>query len=195
MFELNTNRLILRSIRVTDDDALHRAVFGDSEVMLFGDGIQTKIWVRAWITRQLDQYQARGYGPYAVVEKNSSDVVGYCGLFHFPDVNGQPEIEIGYRLARPAWGKGFATEAARGVRDYAFTTLSVERLIAIIDPSNIASIRVAEKIGCIMNKMSCSKVTLTPTTCMGSTGQNNPYRSIISSSLGFTSGHSVFRML
>jgi ribosomal-protein-alanine N-acetyltransferase len=74
-------------------------------------------------------------------------VIGYCGLFFFPDVGGQPEIEIGYRFARSAWGQGYATEAALAVRDYAFTTLGIKRLIAMVDPSNVASIRVVEKTG------------------------------------------------
>jgi hypothetical protein len=74
-------------------------------------------------------------------------VIGYCGLFYFPDIDGQPEIEIGYRLARSAWGHGYATEAALSVRDFAVTTLGIKRLIAMIDPSNLASIRVAEKLG------------------------------------------------
>ncbi|MDQ2691068.1 MAG: GNAT family N-acetyltransferase, partial [Chloroflexota bacterium] len=72
---------------------------------------------------------------------------GYCGLFYFPDVGGKPEVEIGYRLRRSAWGKGFATEAACAVRDFAFNSLGMQRLIALIDPDNIASIRVAEKLG------------------------------------------------
>jgi RimJ/RimL family protein N-acetyltransferase len=74
-------------------------------------------------------------------------VIGYCGLFAFPDINGRPEIEIGYRLERAAWGNGYATEAACAVRDYAFAILQIPRLIALIDPANVASIRVAEKIG------------------------------------------------
>ena len=68
-------------------------------------------------------------------------------MFYFPDVNGQPEVEIGYRLARSAWGHGYATEAASAVRTFAFTTLGIRRLIAIIDPSNAPSIQVAKKIG------------------------------------------------
>jgi len=74
-------------------------------------------------------------------------VIGYCGLFFFPDVNGQSEVELGYRLAKSAWGQGYATESARAVRDYAFATLGLKRLIAMIDPSNLASIKVAQKIG------------------------------------------------
>jgi RimJ/RimL family protein N-acetyltransferase len=66
---------------------------------------------------------------------------------YFPDIAGRPEIELGYRLARLAWGRGYATEAAHAVRDLAFTTLGLKRLIAMIDPANGASIRVAEKIG------------------------------------------------
>jgi len=126
---------------------LHQIIFDDAEVMRFGDGLQTKEWVYAWIAAQVKQYNQRGYGAYAIVEKNDKDVIGYCGLFYFSDVNGQAEVEIGYRLARFVWGKGYATESARAVRDYALATLGMKRLIAIIDPSNISSIRVAEKIG------------------------------------------------
>jgi Acetyltransferases, including N-acetylases of ribosomal proteins len=115
--------------------------------MRFSDGVQTKEWVDGWLHTCLEHYLTWGYGPYAVVELASQNVIGYCGLFFFPDVDGQPEIEIGYRLACSAWGQGYATEAAYGVRDFAFSTLAIKRLIAMIDPSNVASIRVAEKIG------------------------------------------------
>lgn len=129
-----------------DSDALMH-VFGDAQVMRFGDGMQTKEWVNDWLRGCIEEYRTRGFGPYAVVMQNGEHVIGYCGLFHFPNVNGRPEIEIGYRLARAAWGKGYATEAARAVCDYAFHMLKIKRLIAVIDPSNAASIRVAEKIG------------------------------------------------
>ena len=122
-------------------------VFCDVDVMRFSDGVQTKKWVTTWLHNCLERYQTWGFGPYAVVEKNSQDVIGYCGLFFFPDIGGHTEVEIGYRLAKSAWGKGYATEAARIVCDHAFTTLGIKRLIALIDPSNVASIRVAEKIG------------------------------------------------
>jgi RimJ/RimL family protein N-acetyltransferase len=122
-------------------------IFGDAEVMRFGDGVQTKEWVGSWLRTCRGQYQTWGFGPYAVVERSRREVIGYSGLFYFPDVGGQPEVEVGYRLVHTAWGKGYATEAAQAVRDYAFTKLGIKRLIALIDPGNIASIRVAEKIG------------------------------------------------
>ena len=144
---LSTERLTIRHFHILDAEPMHR-IFCDAEVMRFSDGVKTKEWVDAWLHTCLEHYyQTWGFGPYAVVEKKSGDLIGYCGLFYFPDVNGQPEVELGYRLARSAWGHGYATEAAGSVRDYAFTTLGMKRLIAMIDPSNTASIHVAEKIG------------------------------------------------
>ncbi len=128
-------------------------VFCDPEVMRFSDGAKTREWIHDWLRTCLERYyQTWGFGPYAVVERQSQRVLGYCGLFLFPEIDGQAEVEIGYRLIHPAWGKGYATEAVGAVRDYAFNTLSLRRLIAIIDPSNIASIRVAEKIGMTYEK-------------------------------------------
>jgi RimJ/RimL family protein N-acetyltransferase len=115
--------------------------------MRFGDGVKSHEWIQEWLARRIQDYQRRGWGPFAVVEKSSGNLIGYCGLFYFPDINGQPEIEIGYRLAREAWGQGYATEAVLAVRDLAFDSLGLTRLIAMVDPDNAASIRVAEKAG------------------------------------------------
>lgn len=144
---LTTARLYLRHFHILDaEPMLH--VFGDEEVMRFGEGVQTKEWVEGWLRTCLERYyQTWGFGPYAVVEQRSHGVLGYCGLFYFPEVNGQPEVELGYRLRRSAWGQGYATEAALAVRDFAFTNLGIRRLIAMIDPGNRPSIRVAEKLG------------------------------------------------
>lgn len=146
MFQLKTERLILRQVQFGDTAALMN-IFGDPEVMRFGDGVQTQQWVEGWLQTCLESYVVHGFGPYAVVEQSSGNMIGYCGLYYFSNVNGRPEVEIGYRLQRSAWGQGYAVEAARAARDFAFDTLDIERLIAIIDPGNLASIRVAEKIG------------------------------------------------
>jgi RimJ/RimL family protein N-acetyltransferase len=147
MLIAETDRLILRHLHIVDLDAMMN-VFGDAEVMRYGAGVQTREWVAKWLRGCLEDYHAKcGFGLYAVVEKRSRAVVGYCGLSHFADVGGQPETEIGYRLARAQWGKGFATEAALSVRDCAFDHLGHTRLISIIDPQNTASIRVATKLG------------------------------------------------
>jgi RimJ/RimL family protein N-acetyltransferase len=147
MIIIETERLVLRHFRLTDVEAMNR-VFGDAEVMRFGDGVQTSQWVHDWLHRCLETYrQKSGIGPWAVEKKDGANTIGYCGLFHIPDVCGQPEVEIGYRLARDYWGQGYAMEAVLAVRDYGFKTLAIPRLIAMIDPQNVASIRVAEKVG------------------------------------------------
>jgi ribosomal-protein-alanine N-acetyltransferase len=143
---LTTSRLSIRPLQHADVDALC-VLFGDAEVMHYGDGVQSRAAVVQWIDRALTHYQQWGYGPYAVVLTAADTLIGYCGLFHFDDVNGRPEVEIGYRLIRSAWGHGYATEAAQAVREAATTTLGITRLIAMIDPGNTASVRVAHKLG------------------------------------------------
>lgn len=152
MIVAETERLLLRHFHVVDDAAMGH-VFRDPEVMRYGDGTKDIEWVRKWLRGCLEDYYSKwGFGLWAVVEKKNMTVMGFCGLSRFGDVGGQPETEIGYRLARRYWGQGFATEAASAVRDYAFGTLCLSRLVSIIDPRNSASIRVATKVGLSFEK-------------------------------------------
>ena len=152
MVILETARLILRQFRLSDAEALN-TVFGDPVVMRFGEGVKTQEWVKDWLRNCLQSYrQSTGIAPWAVIQKNTPEVIGYCGLFHFPDVCGQAETEVGYRLARTHWRQGYATEAASAVRDHALNTLGLSRLISMIDPQNVASVRVAEKLGMCYEK-------------------------------------------
>ena len=145
MLVLHTQRLQLRRFHINDAEAMI-SIFGDAEVMKYGNGILSQDQVERWIENAIISYKEFGYGPFAVELRANKKLIGYCGLFHFPDVDGQPETEIGYRLAKSFWGKGYATEAAFAVRDHAFNTLDIKRLVALIDPSNMASIRVAAKL-------------------------------------------------
>ena len=147
MTTLETERLILRPFQLTDAEAMDQ-VFGDAEVMHFGYGVQSPEWVRDWLRfRIIEDQEKTKTTVWAVVEKTKSIVLGYCGLFYFPDQLESPETEIGYRFNRLYWGNGYATEAARTVRDFAFNQLEINRLIAMIEPNNLASKRVAEKLG------------------------------------------------
>lgn len=127
------------------------AVFGDPVVMRYGDGVRPSEWGRAWVARAVGAYDRDpGLGTWAVVEAGGGlggAVIGYCGLTRSPGRCAAGEAEVGFRLARAWWGRGFATEAAGAVRDHAFGPAGVDRLIALIDPANVASVRVAEKIG------------------------------------------------
>jgi RimJ/RimL family protein N-acetyltransferase len=147
MLIAEAERVLLRPFHVADLDAM-AGVFGDPDVMRFGPGPQTRDWVQRWLRGCLeDYYQKWGFGLWAVVHKSDHRVIGFCGLTRFDDIDGRPEIELGYRLARASWGHGLATEAARAARDHAFAVLTLPRLVAVIDPRNAASIRVAEKCG------------------------------------------------
>jgi ribosomal-protein-alanine N-acetyltransferase len=88
---------------------------------------------------------------FAVIFRRNNELIGYCGFLH-QQVDETNEIEIGYRLHSDYWNKGLATEAARAVRDHAFTDLKLARVISLIHPDNLPSRRVAEKNGMALEK-------------------------------------------
>jgi RimJ/RimL family protein N-acetyltransferase len=139
---LETERLLLRELEPGDLDDLAE-LFGDPEVTRYYQRLPEP---RAWLDWNRGLYAERGFGLWAVVLKETGEMVGDCGLT--PQVvEGVDEIEVGYHLKRAFWGHGLATEAARRCRDHARDELAIARLIAIIDPRNLASQRVANRIG------------------------------------------------
>jgi RimJ/RimL family protein N-acetyltransferase len=110
--------------------------------------------VEAWIARNQDRYAHDGFGLWAMVLKSKGEVIGDCGCV-LQEIHGQKEIEIGYHVRRDLWGKGYATEAAKGCVEHALSKLGAERVISIIRPENLQSRRVAEK-----NGLRCDRVTL-----------------------------------
>lgn len=147
MLLTETPRLLLRTFHIGDVDAM-AAIFADPEGHPFGPGPKSRKWTERWVLGCLDNYyQQWGFGPWAVVLKCELRLIGFCGLSVHEDLDSRRHIELGYRLARSHWGRGMATEAAAAVRDVAVGQLGLARLISRIDPRNIASCRVAEKIG------------------------------------------------
>jgi [ribosomal protein S5]-alanine N-acetyltransferase len=144
--KVETPRIILGLFDRNDLDAL-APILADPQVMRFSlSGPKTKEQTQSTIERILLSYEKQGWGLYSIFHKFDQKLIGYCGFFS-QQIDEQPEIEIGYRLAPAYWGKGFGTEAAKATRDYAFNQLGLTRLISIIEPENDRSIRVAEKIG------------------------------------------------
>lgn len=146
MLVAETSRLVLRQFVDGDVDAL-AAVLANPQVMRFStSGPLDPQQVAAAIERWRRLYDSQGYGLWAVEHKTDGQLLGYCGLM-LQQVEGQQDLEVGYRLDPAWWNQGLATEAAGAARDYAFERLGAKRLIAIIDGLNVASQRVAEKIG------------------------------------------------
>jgi RimJ/RimL family protein N-acetyltransferase len=142
---LETERLVLRMFRESDTDAYAEMV-GDPEVMRFLGGGQPVPRAEAWrnMAMVLGHWHLRGYGMWAVEEQASGELVGRVGCWR-PE--GWPGLEVGWTLRRRFWGRGYATEAARASVAYAFETLDQTRVISLIAPENVNSIRVAERLG------------------------------------------------
>lgn len=94
------------------------------------------------------QYKETGVGRWALERKDSGEVIGWCGLKLIKSMNKHENFyELGYRLKRKHWKKGYTTEACRAIIDYGRNILNLERIYAIIDPENQASRNVLQKLG------------------------------------------------
>ena len=143
---IETTRLWLRPMRWEDVHGL-LAIFGDPTVMAaFSSEPFGKPEMARWVERNLTHQQRHGYGLFSVIHKIDERIIGDCGLEH-RDIRGRAEVELGYDFCSAYWNHGFATEAAGAVRDYAFGNLKIDRLASLIRSGNVASRRVAEKIG------------------------------------------------
>ena len=141
---LETDRLILRMWR-NEDFAAYEKMCADPEIMKYLGG-RTFDRLEAWrhMAFLVGHWQLLGFGHWAVEEKESGKFIGRLG---FLNPEGWPGFEIGWTLAREAWGKGYATEGARSALDYAFHDLNKDHVISLIHPENKNSIRVAERLG------------------------------------------------
>lgn len=141
---LETERLVLRMLRESDTDA-YAEMMADPEVVRFLGG-KPMSRAEAWrnMAMVLGHWHLRGYGFWAVEEKSSGELVGRVGCWR-PE--GGPGLEVGWTLRRSSWGRGYATEAARAAVGYAFAALGQSRVLSLIAPDNVASIRVAERLG------------------------------------------------
>ena len=143
--EIETVRLRLRAFTPDDLDAL-QLVFGDTDVMQYisGGKPRTREETETGLRRTIEGWQRRGFGLWAVVEKATDKVIGYCGLIPLEET---PEIELAYGLAKTSWGKGLAPEAAHASLRFGFEEMKLERIVAVVNPQNVSSQRVLEKLG------------------------------------------------
>ncbi len=142
---LETERLYLRELEQSDFSALCR-ILQDEQTMYAYEGAFTDAEVQDWLDRQLARYEKYGFGLWAVILKETEELIGQCGLTMQPWKDGEV-LEIGYLFRRDCWHKGYATEAAIGCKKYAFETLHAGEVCSIIRDTNTASQNVALRNG------------------------------------------------
>lgn len=145
-FEISTPRLQLRQWR-DDDCPAFAELTGDPEVMAFFPSVLTVSESNALVTRMRDLIAANGFGFWALEHTAMNRCIGFVGLNEVTDYPFGAGVEIGWRLARDCWGQGFATEAALAARDFAFTELALDNLIAFAVVANVPSLAVMRSIG------------------------------------------------
>ncbi|HUJ31765.1 MAG TPA: GNAT family N-acetyltransferase [Candidatus Acidoferrum sp.] len=142
---LETQRLRLAPWQA-DDWLELKPIAQDPEVMRYISSGQP--WpeerIREFVARQIACHGARSYCLWRLLLKDTGAMIGFCGL---QPLDGTPEIEIGWWLDRAWWGQGLATEAAREAMKDGFERAALERIVAIAQPENRASIHVMEKLG------------------------------------------------
>jgi len=147
MIVTETERLILR--RFTPEDAEENfRIYTDPDNMRFmGRRPDSVEFERYHLRRHIaNYYDKHDFGLWAVVLKENGRLIGRCGLLYQP-IEDTQEVEVSYLIDKPYWGRGLATEAAREVARLGFEKYKLPSLVAVINPENIASIRVAEKVG------------------------------------------------
>lgn len=149
---LETNRLILRHQVLTDLDDLYALYCNPDVIRYIPDAPRSYKEAR----EELEWFMAGNsehpeLGLWATIHKETGKFIGRCGLLPWT-IEGQEVVEIAYTLSQEYWGQGLATEAAKGILQYGFEQMHLSRLICLIDPTNIASQRVAEKIGMTLEK-------------------------------------------
>lgn len=150
------------------------SLLGDPDVMTYYPAPKTREQASDWISWNVKNYAEHGYGLW-IIETNEGVFIGDCGLTWQP-VNGKPRLEVGYHVRRNAQGLGYATEAAAACRDFARSTLGAPELVAIIDPRNAPSRRVAEKIGMRYLEDERGRKTTLAVFGMQLTGEGSPGR-------------------
>jgi RimJ/RimL family protein N-acetyltransferase len=152
MLILETERLRLRHLVPEDLDELY-ALYADPVVRhYFPEGTLTYVETQEELHWFLHGHPRQPrLGLWATILKSTGQLIGRCGLLPWT-IDGRDEVEVAYLLGQAYWGHGLGTEAARAICDHGFEQLGLARLVALIDHENLASRRVAEKIGMTFEK-------------------------------------------
>ncbi len=142
---IETERLILREYAWQDLDAIYE-ILSDPETMRHYPKPFDKEQTRNWIAWNLHNYGEYGFGLWAVILKETGELIGDCGIT-LQDIDGERLPEIGYHIHKKYWRHGFGSEAAKAVRDWAFAHTRYDRLYSYMKYTNVGSYGVANAIG------------------------------------------------
>lgn len=145
---LETKRLYLREMNPSDFNSLCR-ILQDEKAMYAYEGAFSDQEVQEWLDRQIYRYQKWNFGLWAAVLKETDKMIGQCGLT-MQQWKDQEVLEIGYLFERSHWHQGYATEAAKACKQYAFEKLNASEVCSIIRDSNTASQNVTMRNGMVM---------------------------------------------
>jgi len=144
---LRTERLLLRGWRDEDREP-YAAINADPQVREFFPELLTRAQSDAQIAVFDEHFAAHGFGMWALELRSSGELIGFAGMdLATYDAHFAPAIEIGWRLARSAWGHGYASEAAREALRFGFAELELEEIVACTTPANLRSRAVMERLG------------------------------------------------
>lgn len=142
---LETKRLYLREMNQSDFPALCK-ILQDKDVMYAYEHAFDDDEAHEWLDKQIARYKNNGFGLWAVILKETDEMIGQCGLT-IQEYNNKKVLEVGYLFQKYFWHKGYATEAAIACKEYAFDILGAEEVVSIIRDTNIASQNVAKRNG------------------------------------------------
>lgn len=142
---IETERLILRELTEEDFEGLYR-VLADSDIMRHYPCTFDEKRVRGWINKNIERYCVFGFGLWAVCVKKTDEMIGDCGLT-MQNIDGFIRPEIGYHIRKDMQRRGFAKEAAKGVRDWAFSNTPFLKLYSYMKKDNIPSSATAKAAG------------------------------------------------
>jgi RimJ/RimL family protein N-acetyltransferase len=143
---IETARLQLRRYAEGDVELVHR-LMSDPRVMRYYPMLYDVERSRNLLEKMLESYQKPGYSLLAAERRSDGRYVGQVGLLYWDGVDARVDVEVAYMLLPECWGLGYATEAARACRDWAFENLDVDRVVSFIDTKNRPSIAVAKRNG------------------------------------------------
>ena len=142
---LTTERLYLRKLCQKEFPSLCR-ILQDKEVMTAYEHAFDDAEVQQWLENQLRRYREDGFGLWAVLLKDTEQMIGQCGIT-WQECNGRRVLEVGYLFEKAYWHQGYATEAAIACKEYAFEVLQADEVFSIIRDNNFASQKVALRNG------------------------------------------------